>query len=124
MPGSVRWIDAEHLSREFQGAGAIIAMAAPPSAWLTSWPGLPDLSSAHLVYVDETGRPTVDRGLTKRTYAAVQDAVVVLGCPLLDQPRQPVLHHHAALPVLGKGLALLQGAGLLENVPAPHQPMG
>ena len=23
----------------------------------------------------------------------------------LDQPRQPVLHHHAALPVLGKGLA-------------------
>ena len=31
----------------------------------------------------------------------------------LDQPRQPVLHHHAALPVLGKGLALLQGAGLL-----------
>ena len=31
----------------------------------------------------------------------------------LDQPRQPVLHYHAALPVLGKGLALLQGAGLL-----------
>ena len=90
VPGSVRWIDAEHLSREFQGAGAIIAMAAPPSAWLTSWPGLPDLSSAHLVYVDETGRPTVDRGLTKRTYAAVQDAVVVLGCPLLEQTMAPV----------------------------------
>ncbi len=31
----------------------------------------------------------------------------------LDQPRQPVLHYHPALPVLGKGLALLQGAGLL-----------
>ena len=29
----------------------------------------------------------------------------------LDQSRQPVLHHHPALPVLGKGLALLQGTG-------------
>ena len=30
----------------------------------------------------------------------------------LDQPRQPVLHHYAALPVLGKGLALLQARAL------------
>ena len=84
LPGSVRWIGAEHLRREFQGAGAIIAMASPPAAWTTSWPGLPDLSSAHLVYVAGDGSPAVDRGLTKRTYAAVQDAVVVLGCPLLE----------------------------------------
>ena len=90
LPGSVRWIGAEHLRREFQGAGAIITMAAPPAAWLTSWPGLPDLSSVHLVYVDETGRPAVDRELTKRTYAAVQDAVVVLGCPLLQDAAAPV----------------------------------
>ena len=90
LPAPVRWIGAEHLRREFQGAGAIIAMAAPPSAWLTSWPSLPDLSSVHLVYVDETGRPAVDRELTKRTYAAVQDAVVVLGCPLLEQTMAPV----------------------------------
>ena len=32
----------------------------------------------------------MDRGLTKRTYAAVQDAVVVLGCPLLEQTMAPV----------------------------------
>ena len=32
----------------------------------------------------------------------------------LDQPRQPVLHHHPALPVLAKGLTLLQGPGLLQ----------
>ena len=32
----------------------------------------------------------------------------------LDQPRQPVLHHHPALPVLGEGLALLQGPSLLQ----------
>ena len=36
LPGSVRWIGAEHLRREFQGAGAIIAMASPPAAWTTS----------------------------------------------------------------------------------------
>ena len=90
LPAPVRWIGAEHLRREFQGAGAIIAMAAPPSSWLTSWPSLPDLSSVHLVYVARDGRPAVDRGLTKRTYAAVQDAVVVLGCPLLEQTMAPV----------------------------------
>ena len=32
----------------------------------------------------------------------------------LDQPCQPVLHHHAGLPILGKSLAALQGAGLLQ----------
>ena len=90
LPGSVRWIGAEHLRREFQGAGAIIAMAAPPDAWTTSWPGLPDLSSAHLVYITGDGSPAVDRGLTKRTYAPTRDAVVVLGCPLLEQTMAPV----------------------------------
>ena len=44
----------------------------------------------HLVYVAGDGSPAVDRGLTKRTYAAVQDAVVVLGCPLLEQTMAPV----------------------------------
>ena len=53
----MRWIRSEHLHHDFQGAGAIIAMAAPPDAWLTSWPSLPDLSSVQLVYIDETGRP-------------------------------------------------------------------
>ena len=32
----------------------------------------------------------MDRGLNKRTYAALQDAVVVLGCPLLEQTTAPV----------------------------------
>ena len=90
LPGLVRWIGAEHLHREFQGAGAVIAIAAPPAAWLTSWPGLPDLSSVQLVYVDTDGSPAVDRGLTKRTYAAVQDSVIVLGCPHLQNAAAPV----------------------------------
>ena len=90
LPGSVHWIGAEHLHREFQGAGAVIAIAAPPAAWLTSWPGLPNLSSVQLVYVAETGVPAVDRGLTKRSYAPATDAVVVLGCPHLQNAAAPV----------------------------------
>ena len=90
LPGPVRWTGAEHLHREFQGAGAIITMAALPAVWRTSWPSLPDLSSVHLVYVARDGSPALDRGLTKRTYAAAQDAVVVLGCPLLEDAAAPV----------------------------------
>ena len=89
-PRSVRWIGAEHLHREFQGTGAIIAMAAPPDAWTASWPGLPDLSSVQLVYVNRDGTPAVDRGLTKRTYAPATNAVIVLGCPHLQDAPAPV----------------------------------
>ena len=93
LPGPVRWIGAEHLHREFHGAGAVIAIAAPPVAWLTSWPGLPGLpglSSVQVVYVATDGTPAVDRGLTKRTYAPATDAVVVLGCPYLQNTAAPV----------------------------------
>ena len=84
-------------------------MAAPPDAWLTSWPGLPDLSSVQLVYVDTDGSPAVDRGLTKRTYAAVQDSVIVLGCPHLQ---------NAAAPVdVAEGLA--DSLALASRSPAP-----
>ena len=90
LPAAVRWIGAEHLHQDYPGAGAIIAMAAPPAAWTTSWPSLPDLSSVQLVYVDSDGMPAVDRGLTKRTYASVRDAVIVLGCPHLQNAAAPV----------------------------------
>ena len=90
LPAPVRWIGAEHLHREFQGAGAVIAIAAPPDAWTASWPGLPDLSSVQLVYVAGNGTPAVDRGLTKRTYAPATDAVIVLGCPHLQNAAAPV----------------------------------
>ena len=90
LPWSVRWIGTEHLHREFQGAGAVIAMAAPPDAWTTSWPSQPEPSCVQLVYVAGDGTPAVERGLTKRTYASATDAVVVLGCPLLEQTSAPV----------------------------------
>ena len=90
LPGSIHWIGAEYLHREFQGAGAVIAMAAPPDAWTASWPVLPDLSSVQLVYVAGDGTPAVDRGLTKRTYAPATDSVIVLGCPHLQNAAAPV----------------------------------
>ena len=90
LPTAVRWIGAEHLHQDFQGAGAIIAMVAPPDAWTASWPSLPDLSSVQLVYVNKDGSPATDRGLTKRTYAPARDSVVVLGCPILEQTTAPV----------------------------------
>ena len=111
LPGSVRWIGAEHLHREFQGTGAIIAMAAPPDAWTASWPSLPDLSSVQLVYVNRDGTSAVDRGLTKRTYAPARDSVVVLGCPLLEQTSAPV--------DVAEGLADALALALASRSPAP-----
>ena len=109
LPAAVRWIGAEHLHQDYPGAGAIIAMAAPPAAWTTSWPSLPDLSSVQLVYVGETGVPAVDRRLTKRTYASARDAVIVLGCPHLQ---------NAAAPVdVAEGLA--DSLALASRSPAP-----
>ena len=90
LPGPVRWISAEHLNHDYPGAGAIISIAAQPTAWTQAWPNLPEPSCIHLVFVARDGSPAMDRGLNKRTYAARQDAVVVLGCPLLEQTTAPV----------------------------------
>ena len=109
LPAPVRWIGAEHLRREFQGAGAIIAIAAQPTSWTQAWPNLPEPSCIHLVYVARDGSPAMDRGLNKRTYAAVQDAVVVLGCPLLEQTTAPV--------EVAEGLA--DALALASRSPAP-----
>ena len=90
LPGPVRWIGTEHLNHDYPGAGSIITMATQPTSWTQAWPNLPELSCIHLVFVAGDGSPAMDRGLNKRTYAAVQDAVVVLGCPLLEQTTAPV----------------------------------
>ena len=90
LPSGVRWTDAKHLHKDFQGAGAVIAMAAQPAAWTRAWPRLPEISCMQLIFVAQDGGPAVDRGLTKRTYAGTRDAVVILGCPLLDEATGPV----------------------------------
>ena len=90
LPSAAHWIGAEHLHRDFDGAGAIIAMAATPAAWIEAWPNLPELSCLQIVFIAADGSPAEGRGLTKRTYAGTQDAVVVLGCPLLEMNTEPV----------------------------------
>ena len=90
VPSAVRWVNAEHLQQDYRGAGAVIAMAATPMAWTKAWPSLPELRSIQLVFVAEDGTPARDRGLNKRTYAPATNAVIVLGCPLLEQTTAPV----------------------------------
>ena len=90
LPPSLRWVSAKELHRDFTGAGALIAMAAQPAAWTNAWPELPQLTCIQLVYVAGDGAPAKDRGLSKRTYAAAQEAVVMLGNPLLEQTAAPV----------------------------------
>ena len=85
LPPAVRWIHADQLHPSYQGAGAIAAMAAPLAAWGEAWPGVPDLTCIQLVYITRDGSPAKDRGLSKRTYAAAQHAVVMLGHPLLEK---------------------------------------
>ena len=109
LPWSVRWIGTEHLHQDYAGAGAVIAMAASPATWLAAWPSLPEPSSVQLVYVDAHGSPAMDRNLNKRTYASVRDAVIVLGCPFLE---------NAAAPVdVAEGLA--DALALASRSPAP-----
>ena len=81
LPGPVRWISTPHLHHDYLGAGAVITMAAPPTAWTQAWPNLPELSCIQLVFVAQDGSPAMDRGLNKRTYASTQGAIVILGCP-------------------------------------------
>ena len=109
LPAAVRWIGAEHLHQDYPGAGAVIAMAASPAAWLAAWPSPPEPGSVQLVYVDAHGSPAMDRNLNKRTYAGVRDAVIVLGCPHLQ---------NAAAPVdVAEGLA--DSLALASRSPAP-----
>ena len=65
-------------------------MAAQPTAWTQAWPNLPELSCIQLVFVAGDGSPTMDRGLNKRTYAGTQGAIVILGCPHLQDAPAPV----------------------------------
>ena len=87
LPPAVRWLDARG---PHTGAGSIIALAAPPTAWVNAWPQLPPPAAVMLVHVDAGGQPALDRpaesdGLPKRTFGLAQGAVLIIGNPILAE---------------------------------------
>ena len=91
LPPSVRWLDARGTHK---GAGSIIVLAAPPSAWADVWPQLPALVAVQLEHLDAGGQPALDRplesgGLQKRTYGLVRGAALIIGNPLLEEALTP-----------------------------------
>ena len=93
LPSAVRWLP--DFDRRHTGAGALIALAAQPAAWLASWPNPPHPAAVQLVSIDAEGNPALDRpadkgGLDKRTLGARDGAVVLLGNPVLAVATAPV----------------------------------
>ena len=86
-PPMLRWrlADGEHT-----GAGSIVAMLAPPEAWATRWPCLPVPTGVQFISIEEDGLPALDRpadkgGLNKRTLGVANNAVFVIGNPILSE---------------------------------------
>ena len=93
LPAAVRWLP--DYDRRHTGAGALVAVAAPPAAWLAAWPNTPQPAAVQLVSIDAEGNPAPDRpadtgGLDKRTLGARDGAVVLLGNPSLAVAVAPV----------------------------------
>ena len=87
LPPAVRWLDARG---PHTGAGSIIALAAPPTAWVNAWPQLPPPAAVMLVHAAAGGQPALDRpaesdGLPKRTFGLAQGAVLIIGNPILAE---------------------------------------
>ena len=117
LPGAVRWIPSSiTLFRGLhQGTGSIAIIMAPPEAWARAWPAPPELTAIHLVNIDKTGQPALDRpanyidprgnpqrGLSKRTYGYATSTVAVLGNPILEETSTPI----RIIEGLADGLAL------------------
>ena len=84
LPAALRWLP--DYDRRHTGAGALIAVAAQPAAWLAAWPNPPQPVALQLVSIDAEGLPALDRladagGLDKRTLGTREGAVVLLGNP-------------------------------------------
>ena len=93
LPAAVRWLP--DYDRRHTGAGALVAVAAQPAAWLAAWPNPPQPAAVQLVSIDAEGNPALDRpadtgGLDKRTLEARDGAVVLLGNPSLAVAVAPV----------------------------------
>ena len=83
LPAAVRWLPANVRWPEHLGAGAVVALFAPPSDWLNAWPKLPRPTAVEMIHVDRSGSPALDRpdGLSKRTHGSRTGAVCMMGDP-------------------------------------------
>lgn len=96
-PAVLRWLPAEaHHPARHTGAGSVLALAAPPAAWLAAWPELPQAQAVQLIAIDREGgaaeiiSPTAGP-LGKQSRGVLQGgAVVILGSPSPEDAREPV----------------------------------
>ena len=91
-PPMMRW---KRANGAHTGAGSIVAMLATPEAWAARWPSLPAPTSVQIISVDDNGHPALDRpadkgGLNKRTLGIANNAVFVIGNPILSEAGTPV----------------------------------
>ena len=92
LPSSVRWLPG---SRQHQGAGSLVAVLAPLSAWAAAWPDAPAPQSVQTVAVSADGSPSLDRpahaeGLGKRTLGPASGGILLIGNPDLSWATEPV----------------------------------
>ena len=92
FPDAVRWVPATATAfrAQHQGAGSLVAMLAPPQAWVEAWPALPTPMAVSLVNIDEAGSPAMDRpaeyrGLAKRSWGTMLGSVLILGRPFPEE---------------------------------------
>lgn len=95
-PHPLRWLPAgKTFPGPHLGAGSIVALLAPPSAWITAWPGLPHPMAVEIIAIDDQGFPSKDRpsdlgGLEKRTLGNKRGCVLLLGAPGTGPRKEPV----------------------------------
>lgn len=114
-PAPLRWLPAvSTFPGPHVGAGSLVALLAPPKAWESAWPDLPDPWAVEIIAVDAGGRPSLDRpaeqgGLGKRTLGDKQGCVLLLGNP------EPASQDHPAR--VAEGVA--DGLALAARFPGP-----
>ena len=91
VPSALRWLDAAGLPTwgdwpSPDTAGAIIALIAPPEAWVATWTGLPEVAAVQILPVRSDGD---GGGLEKRTRGEPRDGVCIFGNPRPEDNQDP-----------------------------------
>ena len=138
LPDCIQWLDAHKVDSRHLGAGSIIVMAAPWTAWAEAWPGLPTLTAVNLVAITADGQKTRDRtegegGVDKRSLGSASGAVTCLGDPhseetprvtegLADALAIAAWYRGPVYATLGKNGMAGAHADFLDALAASHAP--